>query len=26
MYDRTDPAYLPVMDFELGHPGEGDRK
>jgi imidazolonepropionase-like amidohydrolase len=26
MYDRNDPAYQPVMDFELGQPGEGDRK
>lgn len=26
MFDRDDPARQPVMDFELGHPGEGDRK
>jgi imidazolonepropionase-like amidohydrolase len=26
MYDRADPASQPVMDFELGQPGEGDRK
>ncbi|MEL6244557.1 MAG: amidohydrolase [Pseudomonadota bacterium] len=26
MYDIDDPALLPVMDFELGHPGEGDVK
>jgi imidazolonepropionase-like amidohydrolase len=26
MYDREDPAIQPVMDFELGQPGEGDRK
>ncbi|MEM7767436.1 MAG: amidohydrolase family protein [Pseudomonadota bacterium] len=26
MYDRGDPAYQPVMDFELGQPGEGDVK
>lgn len=26
MYDRADPAYQPVMDFELGQPGEGDAK
>lgn len=26
MYDRNDPAIQPVMDFELGQPGEGDRK
>jgi imidazolonepropionase-like amidohydrolase len=26
MYDRNDPALQPVMDFELGQPGEGDRK
>ncbi|WP_396271542.1 amidohydrolase [Hyphomonas sp.] len=26
MFDRNDPASQPVMDFELGHPGEGDRK
>lgn len=26
MYDRHDTAYQPVMDFELGQPGEGDRK
>lgn len=26
MYDRDDPARQPVMDFELGQPGEGDRK
>ena len=26
MFDRDDPALQPVMDFELGHPGEGDRK
>ena len=26
MYDRNDPAYQPVMDFELGQPGEGDQK
>ena len=26
MFDRNDPANQPVMDFELGHPGEGDRK
>ncbi len=26
LYDRNDSARQPVMDFELGHPGEGDRK
>lgn len=26
MFDRDDPASQPVMDFELGQPGEGDRK
>lgn len=26
MFDRNDPAGQPVMDFELGQPGEGDRK
>ncbi len=26
MYDRDDPARQPVMDFELGQPGEGDSK
>ena len=26
MFDRDDPANNPVMDFELGQPGEGDRK
>ena len=26
MYDRTNPAMQPVMDFELGQPGEGDLK
>ena len=26
MFDREDPARQPVMDFELGQPGEGDRK
>jgi imidazolonepropionase-like amidohydrolase len=26
MFDRDDPANHPVMDFELGQPGEGDRK
>ncbi len=26
MFDRNDPAIQPVMDFELGQPGEGDRK
>jgi imidazolonepropionase-like amidohydrolase len=26
MFDRDDPANKPVMDFELGQPGEGDRK
>jgi len=26
MFDRNDPLRQPVMDFELGHPGEGDRK
>ena len=26
MFDRNDPALQPVMDFELGQPGEGDRK
>ncbi len=25
-FDRTDPAFQPVMDFELGQPGEGDAK
>ena len=24
VYDRTNPAFNPVMDFELGQPGEGD--
>lgn len=26
MYDRSDEASRPVMDFELGQPGEGDMK
>ena len=26
MFDRDVPASRPVMDFELGQPGEGDRK
>jgi imidazolonepropionase-like amidohydrolase len=26
MYDRNDPELRPVMDFELGQPGEGDVK
>ena len=26
MFDRNDPNSLPVMDFELGQPGEGDLK
>jgi len=26
MYDRDDPLLRPVMDFELGQPGEGDIK
>ncbi len=26
MFDRDDPASQPVTDFELGQPGEGDRK
>lgn len=26
MFDRDNPAVQPVMDFELGQPGEGDRK
>ncbi|MEO1642102.1 MAG: amidohydrolase [Pseudomonadota bacterium] len=26
MFDRSDPESLPVMDFELGQPGEGDLK
>ena len=26
MFDRNDPANQPVTDFELGQPGEGDRK
>ncbi|MEM0985212.1 MAG: amidohydrolase [Pseudomonadota bacterium] len=26
MYDRSDGAFQPVMDFELGQPGEGDAK
>ena len=26
MFDRNDPALQPVMDFELGQPGEGDAK
>ncbi|MEM1036478.1 MAG: amidohydrolase [Pseudomonadota bacterium] len=26
MFDRNDPDSLPVMDFELGQPGEGDLK
>ena len=26
MFDRDDPENNPVMDFELGQPGEGDRK
>jgi imidazolonepropionase-like amidohydrolase len=26
MYDRSDAANRPVMDFELGQPGEGDLK
>jgi imidazolonepropionase-like amidohydrolase len=26
IFDRNDPALQPVMDFELGQPGEGDRK
>jgi imidazolonepropionase-like amidohydrolase len=25
-WDRANPAKQPVMDFELGQPGEGDRK
>ena len=25
-YDRNDPAIQPVLDFELGQPGEGDKK
>ena len=26
MFDRDDETYQPVMDFELGQPGEGDAK
>lgn len=26
VFDRNDPALQPVMDFELGQPGEGDAK
>ena len=26
LYDRADPALQPVVDFELGQPGEGDVK
>ncbi|GER07452.1 amidohydrolase [Iodidimonas muriae] len=26
VWDMTDPAHQPVMDFELGQPGEGDAK
>ncbi len=26
LYDTNDPARRPVSDFELGQPGEGDRK
>lgn len=26
MFDRNNPDYQPVMDFELGQPGEGDVK
>ena len=26
MFDRDHPETNPVMDFELGQPGEGDRK
>ncbi|GAB4122813.1 MAG: amidohydrolase [Rhodothalassiaceae bacterium] len=26
IWDLDDPAYRPVMDFELGQPGEGDAK
>lgn len=26
MFDRNDPAFQPVTDFELGQPGEGDTK
>lgn len=26
MYDTNDPARRPVSDFELGQPGQGDRK
>ncbi len=26
IFDRSDPAYQGVSDFELGHPGEGDAK
>jgi imidazolonepropionase-like amidohydrolase len=26
VYDRNNPASWPVSDFELGQPGEGDRK
>jgi len=26
VYDLNDPAYQPVSDFRLGHPGEGDAK
>ena len=26
MFDRTDPDFNPVTDFELGQPGEGDVK
>ena len=25
-WDRNDPARRPVVDFELGQPGEGDVK
>ncbi|MEM9378287.1 MAG: amidohydrolase family protein, partial [Pseudomonadota bacterium] len=26
LYERGNPALTPVMDFELGQPGEGDLK
>ncbi|HCO43921.1 MAG TPA: amidohydrolase [Gammaproteobacteria bacterium] len=26
VFDRNDPALQPVMDFEIGQPGEGDAK
>lgn len=26
LYDRSDPKLKPLSDFELGQPGEGDRK